>query len=207
MTSVTLTREERQLGRFFDRCARKGLMDAFLPEEQTKLRYFLRRWRLRPGDRVLEPGCGAGRLTEILAEAVGPDGEVYACDLSGEMLRRAAERGLRTPVYFIRGSAAKIERCDAYFDVIICLNVFPHFTNPAPVLQEFARVLKPAGRLYIAHFEGRRKINHFHRHAAPEVADHLLPAARDMRRLMARASFEVTELTDRSDMYWLAARR
>ncbi|MCX8036351.1 MAG: methyltransferase domain-containing protein [Candidatus Sumerlaeia bacterium] len=206
-TIAKMTPEEKRLGRFFDRCARKGLMDAFLPEEQTKLRDFLRRWHLRPGDRVLEPGCGAGRLTEILAEAVGPNGEVYACDLSGEMLRRAAQRGLRPPVHLFRGSAAKIERPDAYFDAIICLNVFPHFTNPAPVLVEFARVLKPNGRLYIAHFEGRRQINHFHRHAAPEVAHHLLPAARDMRRLMAKAGLEVTEFMDRSEMYWLAARR
>ena len=44
---------------------------------------------LRPGDRVLEIGCGTGRNFPYLREAVGPGGRVYGVDLSAGMLARA----------------------------------------------------------------------------------------------------------------------
>jgi 2-polyprenyl-3-methyl-5-hydroxy-6-metoxy-1,4-benzoquinol methylase len=58
----------------------------------------LRRIGLEPGMRVLDVGCGPGRLTIPLAERVGSSGEVVAFDLQREMLdiveRRARDRGL-----------------------------------------------------------------------------------------------------------------
>lgn len=58
----------------------------------------LRRLGLAPGMRVLDAGCGPGRVTTPLARAVGPDGEVYALDGRRVMLeklrRRVREEGL-----------------------------------------------------------------------------------------------------------------
>jgi hypothetical protein len=56
------SQDDRGIAEFFDRCAAKRMMDDFEPAEREMLRQFLDRWAIRPGMRVLEPGCGAGWL-------------------------------------------------------------------------------------------------------------------------------------------------
>ena len=51
----------------------------------------VKRLNLKPGDRVLEAGCGTGRNLPYLARAVGPDGRVYGIDISEGMLAKAGE--------------------------------------------------------------------------------------------------------------------
>lgn len=196
---------DQGIAEFFDRCAHKRLMYEFEPTERETLRHFLELWAIKPGMRVLEPGCGSGRLTAVLAEAVGPEGEVVACDLSPEMIRLAEGRGLPSQVCLICGSATTIERAAGICDRIICLNVFPHFMDKAAVLHEFARLLRPDGQLWINHFEGRESLNHFHHHAAPEVSDHMLPCPFTMRRLLDENGFTLLDLVDRADAYWAKA--
>jgi len=198
---------DKDIGDFFDRCADKRLMYEFEPEEQEKLKWFFVNWNIRPGQRVLEPGCGSGRLTQLLAETVGPKGEVYACDLSTAMIRLARERRLPPYVHFVEMSTLSIERSDGWFDAVICLNVFPHIMDKSAALTEFARVLKPAGAIWINHFQGREGINRFHHDAAPEVSNHTLPCPHTMRRLLEEGGFELLEVTDNSDAYSLRARR
>jgi ubiquinone/menaquinone biosynthesis C-methylase UbiE len=205
MTTPRSAQADHEISAFFDRCAAKRLMYAFEPAEQATLRDFVARWELRPGMRVLEPGCGAGRLTSILAEAVGKTGEVLACDLAPQMIALAAERGMPPQARLEVASAAAVNRADAYFDRIICLNVFPHLIDKPAILREFARLLKPEGALWINHFEGREALNRFHHHAAPEVCDHTLPCPWTMRSLMEGNGFELLELTDESKAYWVKA--
>ncbi len=52
--------------------------------------------------RVLDAGCGPGRVSIPLAKALGPSGEVVAVDMQSEMLRRAKERAERAGVSNIR---------------------------------------------------------------------------------------------------------
>ena len=196
---------ERSLGEFFDRCARQGLMYDFEPAEREKLGRFLAAWGIEPGFRVLEPGCGAGRLTAILADAVGGAGEVIACDLSPEMIARARERGLPPQAHFVNSSVSAIERPDGWFDRVICLNVFPHFADKAAVLGAFHRLLREDGQLWINHFRGRDDLNRFHREAAPEVASHVLPCPLTMRRMLEENGFVPTELADGEGGYELKA--
>ncbi|MBN1515679.1 class I SAM-dependent methyltransferase [Candidatus Sumerlaeota bacterium] len=196
---------DQQIAIFFDQCAEQRLMTEFPPEERVKLEQFFSLWEIQPGHRVLEPGCGSGRLTAELAQAVGAQGEVYACDLSPGMLRIAQERQLPDCVHWAQTSALNIRRPDDWFDRVLCFCVFPHFMEPERVLQEFARVLKPDGRLWVNHFEGRESLNSFHRNAAPEVARHALPDADGMRELMEKAGFRVEQLIDCDDRYILGA--
>src|SRR3989454_3024718 len=51
----------------------------------------VRRLQLKPGDSVLEIGCGTGRNLPFLREAVGPEGHIFGVDLSEGMLSRSEE--------------------------------------------------------------------------------------------------------------------
>ncbi len=204
---MAATQTESEIAAFFDRCADKRLMTDFPPDERAKLDWFLSLWGLKPGDRVLEPGCGSGRLTAELACAVGPGGAVHACDLSPGMLALARARELPPQARLARESVTRVSAPDGWFDAVICMCVFPHFTDPDAVLAEFARVLRPGGRLWINHFEGSASLNIFHRDAAPEVADHLLPCLHRMDALMRRQGFSIVQSIDCPEHYVLEAVR
>jgi demethylmenaquinone methyltransferase/2-methoxy-6-polyprenyl-1,4-benzoquinol methylase len=182
---------ENELAAYFDRCAREGDMAAFDSDERRRLDLFLEEWAIRPGERVLEPGCGSGRLTAVLAGAVGKAGHVLAMDLSPGMVSKARRRGLPHNVRVLRGSVLQIPEADDSFDTIICLCVFPHFPDKRAVLREFARVLRPGGDLWINHFASREAINEFHSGLDPAVADHLIPPDDEVHRLLEEAGFDV----------------
>src|ERR1022692_3017263 len=80
--------------RCFDALAADAQWYTFTPNERRITDEFVRRWGIRPGDWVLEPGCGSGRLTVILAALTGPEGRVLAFDASREFIRAAARRGM-----------------------------------------------------------------------------------------------------------------
>jgi ubiquinone/menaquinone biosynthesis C-methylase UbiE len=192
-------------GDFFDQCAVRGAMMAWLPSEEMALEALIPQWEVKPGHRVLEAGCGTGRLTGTLARLVGCDGEVVACDESAEMLRHLLARGLPRSVRPLCASASATGAADGHFHRIICLNAFPHFANPRGVLAEFRRTIRSDGLLCIAHCWDRTAVNRYHRSCHPAVARHRLPTERDMRRLLRTASFEVSRLTDGGHGYCLCA--
>lgn len=110
---------------------------------------------LRPGDRVLDLGCGEGR------HSVGAwlQGKVQAIglDLSLPDLQTARKRGAEfTPeadgrsLAFIQGSALALPFPDASFDRVICSEVLEHIPDYRAVLGEIRRVLRPGGLLCVS---------------------------------------------------------
>jgi SAM-dependent methyltransferase/GT2 family glycosyltransferase len=102
---------------------------------------------VRPGDRVVEIGCGVGRLTRPLSELVA---SVVALDVSSEMLDRA--RGYNPDaanVEWMLGDGVSLAQVgDASADAVISHVVFQHIPDPAITLgyvREIGRVLKPGG--------------------------------------------------------------
>ena len=64
-----------------------------------------------PGKRVVEFGCGAGDITALLSEMVGPQGSVVGVDLDGEVIEHARERMAaagRTNVEFLRANLSDL---------------------------------------------------------------------------------------------------
>lgn len=99
--------------------------------------------------RVFEIGCGIGRMTEALAETFG---EVYATDISGEMLRLARERLQKRPnVRLFETSGLDFaDLPDDHFDIVFSAYVFQHVPDLAvtrSLLSDAYRVLKPGGIL------------------------------------------------------------
>jgi arsenite methyltransferase len=107
---------------------------------------------LRPGERVVDLGSGAGIDSLIAAKKVGPEGRVIGVDMTPAMLekaRQAAEEAGLSNVEFREGYAEELPVADGWADVVIsngALNLMP---DKAAALQEMARVLGPDGRLQI----------------------------------------------------------
>ncbi len=107
---------------------------------------------LRPGERVVDVGCGAGIDSLIAAKKVGSDGRVIGVDMTPTMLekaRGAAEEAELKSVEFREGYAEALPVEDGWADVVISNGVLNLMPDKAAALEEMSRVLKPGGRLQI----------------------------------------------------------
>lgn len=176
--------------------------------ERPKLERLLRETELGPGQRVLEPGCGTGRLTEVLARVVGEAGLVLALDISPAMTAACASRLARMPQARVLCAALEdLEEPPASFDRVVCHQVFPHFDDQPAALSRLAGLLKPGGVLVVAHFINSREINDTHRKAGTVVEGDLLPRPEAMARMVAAAGLILEWQADDDLGYFLKARR
>lgn len=113
----------------------------------------LRHADIRPGDVVLDLGCGGGIDSILAARRAGPTGRVIALDFLPEMLDRTAaaarQAGLST-VEPLEGELEAIPLPDDSVDLIISNGVINLSPRKARVFAECARVLRPGGRLCVA---------------------------------------------------------
>jgi ubiquinone/menaquinone biosynthesis C-methylase UbiE len=104
----------------------------------------------RPGDQVLDVGCGAGAIALRCAHAVSPGGRVTGIDLSEGMLRRtAAESAARgfDNVITRRGDASRPPFAPASFDTVLASLVLYLLPDAGAALRNWRDVLKPGGTL------------------------------------------------------------
>jgi SAM-dependent methyltransferase len=128
---------------------------------------------LRPGDRVLEIGCGTGNLA-LLVKRRHPETTVVGLDPDPRALARAGRKARRTrrSVHLERGFAGALPYPDASFDRVLSAFMLHHL-EPADrqaALREARRVLAPSGSLHVVDFGGdrpsrRRRIRRPHRSA------------------------------------------
>lgn len=113
----------------------------------------LRHTEIRPGDTILDIGCGGGIDTFLAAARAGQEGRVVALDFLPEMLERtaagAAEAGLGN-VETLESEMEAIELPDDSVDVIVSNGVVNLSPRKARVMAECARVLRPGGRLCVS---------------------------------------------------------
>ena len=109
--------------------------------------------RLKPGEQVLDLGCGAGTDSLIAAQMVGSEGSVAGIDMTAEMLEKAraaaVELGVEN-VEFVEGEVERLPFADMSFDVVISNGVIDLVPDKDAVFSEIHRVLRPGGRIQIA---------------------------------------------------------
>lgn len=108
---------------------------------------------IRPGERVVDIGCGAGIDSLIAARMVGPSGHTVGVDMTPAMLEKAqgsADAMDLENVEFRKGYGEELPVEDGWADVVISNGVLNLMPDKAAALQEMARVLRPGGRLQVA---------------------------------------------------------
>jgi len=121
------------------------------PAQARLRRRFLKFVPVKPGERVLEVGCGTGVVVRDLAALVGRRGEVVGVDASRRLLERAralcrrAAEGTRITLRVADG--ASLPFAAGRFDAALAVTVILHVADPVRVVREMARVTRPGGRV------------------------------------------------------------
>ena len=114
------------------------------------LERLLERAALRPGERVLDVGCGAGTSTLAAAEAVGPEGRVVALDVSPPLAALARARLAGVPQAEVRLADAQTAPPGEGFDAVISRFGVMFFADPAAAFANLGAALRRGGRIAFA---------------------------------------------------------
>lgn len=112
--------------------------------------------QLKPGDRVVDLGCGSGYFSSRLAKAVGDSGVVYGVEIQKEMLvildKAMKAQGVRNVV----GVLGTVEdpKIPEPVDLVIMVDVYHEVSHPAEMMAAVCRRLKPGGRVALVEYRG-----------------------------------------------------
>ena len=128
-------------------CRAVGLGQGF--REQT-----LQTAAIRPGEKILDVGCGTGVLTRLACDAAGPAGSALGIDPTRNMIRIAKENAQRlgSRAEFKVAAIEKLPLEHSSFDVVLSSLMLHHLSPDLKRegLQEVYRVLKPGGRFAVS---------------------------------------------------------
>jgi SAM-dependent methyltransferase len=156
---------------------------------------------LRPGETVVDLGCGGGLDVLLAAQRVGPSGKAIGIDMTPEMLdlaRRNAAKAGATTAEFHHATIDRLPLPDACADCVISNCVINLAPDKAAVFREVARVLKPGGRLAVSDIALKKPL-------PSEVAGDLMAyvgciagavSVADYRRQLTEAGFAHVEVID-----------
>jgi ubiquinone/menaquinone biosynthesis C-methylase UbiE len=114
---------------------------------------------IKPGMTVADVGTGAGYMLKHLAEAVGPNGTVYAEDVFPDFIEAAKKTagGAAKNIRYVLGNAKSSELPAGSQDLILVLDAFHHFDYPVPMLASLRRALRPDGRMVVVEYHKNEK--------------------------------------------------
>ena len=160
---------------------------------------------LKPGEVVVDLGCGGGLDVFLAAAKVGPTGKAIGIDMTPEMIERARQNAAKgaggkpiTNVEFHLSTIDKLPLPDASVDCVISNCVINLVPDKRAVFREIARVLKPGGRLAVSDIVLKKPL-------PPELAADLMAyvgclagaiGVEDYRSGLQEAGFSQMEIVD-----------
>ncbi len=186
---------------FFNNAAQNWEKEHQREKERSKLGKLFPYLPVKKGDRVLDAGCGTGRLIPFIKKAAGCEGQIVEMDFAQKMLRLAKEKHSTPNINFVQSDAQQVPFREKSFDVVICFALLPHIPNKQRALKEFKTILKPKGSLFIAHTMSREELNSFHKKVKGPVTQDLLPGQKEMKTLLFKAGFQSPSITNKPSLY------
>jgi SAM-dependent methyltransferase len=131
----------------------------------------LRLYAPKPGERVLDIGCGFGDTTQQLGQLAGPDGEAVGIDVAERFIETAREEAAAAGVENVRFIAGDVQMADLGdgFDFAFSRMGTMFFANPVAALRNVRTALVPNGRLCMVVW--RRKLDNDWLHRAEETVE------------------------------------
>ena len=154
MTSYKSPSPDERLQQEFNRWAERGEGPKMENHHLDITEKTMRLMNLRPGERILDLGCGSGWASRMLARIVGEGpqgfGQVVGVDISDEMIRlaRTASKDFEN-IMFVAGSASQIPWEENFFDKVLSVESFYYYPDQDRTLAELFRVMAPHARLFI----------------------------------------------------------
>jgi demethylmenaquinone methyltransferase/2-methoxy-6-polyprenyl-1,4-benzoquinol methylase len=115
-------------------------------------RFAVHQMQLTPGMKVLDVGCGTGTTTQLMAKAIGTEGEVVGLDPASEMLsvaKNAVQDAHSAPITWVLGQGEHLPFGDGMFDRVTAQFSLRNMNYWIQGLHEMARVLKDGGQLTV----------------------------------------------------------
>ena len=135
--------------------------------KNNSARQIIQHLALEPGMKVLDFGCGPGRLTIPVAKQIGPTGEVTAFDIQPGMLQRVRDKAQAEHldnIQFIQGGAGEGKLEHKQYDRVLLVTVLGEIPDQKAALAEIFECLKPGGILSVTeviadpHFQRRASV-------------------------------------------------
>ena len=185
---------------FFDRLAPQW--DSDMIRHDDIIAHILDNAGVKEGCDVLDVACGTGVLfPDYLARKVS---SLTAVDISPEMVRIARSKYPEDQVSVCCGDVETMD-FDRQFDCIVIYNAFPHFPEPARLIETLSHLLKPGGTLTVAHGMSRAAIDRHHEGAASKVSVGLIHE--DALSAIFRKHLMLTAKISTDRMYQVAGKR
>ncbi|MGW2444388.1 methyltransferase domain-containing protein [Streptomyces sp. NPDC001675] len=184
--------------------ARAAGWDSKFPDDGPAFAAAVAEMGLRPGDRVLDAGCGTGRALPPLRAAVGPAGVVVGVDLTPAMLQAAVRAGRDRAGRLVLADVAALPLRRGALDAVFAAGLIAHLPEPVANLRELARVVRPGGRLALFHPIGRAALA---ARQGRRITPDDLRAEANLRPLLERAGWRMTSYADEEARFLALATR
>ncbi|MGX1885202.1 class I SAM-dependent methyltransferase [Streptomyces sp. NPDC055287] len=184
--------------------ARAADWDARFPDDGPAYAAAVADVGLRPGDAVLDAGCGTGRPLPFLREAVGPSGTVLGADVTPAMLEAAVHAGRDRDAQLLIADVERLPVRTGTLDAVFAAGLIAHLPRPAENLRELARAVRPGGLLALFHPVGRAALA---ARQGRQITPDDLRAEPVLRPLLAGSGWRMTSYTDEDDRFLALAVR
>ncbi|MFJ9821652.1 class I SAM-dependent methyltransferase [Streptomyces sp. NPDC101151] len=173
--------------------ARAAAWDSRFPDDGPAYSAAVANLGLRPGDRVLDAGCGTGRALPPLRAAVGPSGVVAGVDLTPAMLQAAVRAGRNREGRLVLADVAALPLRSGSLDAVFAAGLIAHLPKPTENLRELVRVVRPGGTLALFHPIGRAALA---ARQGRQITPDDLRAEANLGPLLARSGWRMTSYVD-----------